>query len=201
MVWPSFTKRSISGKSVFLRQAPHKTVSSLFLKCASCTAPLVLEHGDFEFDVCVIHGGLVRYDHCGSATVWKFASEAPAPSPQPQLVASAQEQQPVATSVAVLDPPRVTTDDSEPPHPAPVPVETLADFITPADANRRLPRRAKVNYYACVRSETFGDDIVPCIDMSRGGLSFKTKHPYPRSSVVHIAVPFAGEAPQAPASS
>jgi hypothetical protein len=158
-----------------------------------------LEHGDFEFDVCVIHGGLVRYcDHCGFAIVWKFASEAPAPSPQPQLVASAQEQQPVATSVAVLDPPRVTTDDSEPPHPALIPVGTLADFITPADANRRLPRRAKVNYYACVRSETFGDDIVPCIDMSRGGLSFKTKHSYPRSSVVHIAVPFAGEAPQAP---
>jgi hypothetical protein len=73
--------------------------------------------------------------------------------------------------------------------------ETLADFITPPDANRRLHRQAKVNYYACVRSETFGDDIVPCIDMSRGGLSFKTKHPYPRSSVVHIAVPFAREAP------
>jgi hypothetical protein len=97
--------------------------------------------------------------------------------------------------VAVLDPPRVTTDDSEPPHPAPIPVETLADFITPPDANRRRHRRAKVNDYSCVHCETFGDDIVSCIDVSRGGLSFKTKHPYPRSSVVHIAVPFAREAP------
>lgn len=46
-----------------------------------------------NFDVCGIHGGLVRYrDHCGFAAVGKFASEAPAASPQPQQVASAQEQ-------------------------------------------------------------------------------------------------------------
>jgi hypothetical protein len=76
---------------------------------------------------------------------------------------------------------------------------SLADFITPPATNRRLHRRAKVNYYAYVCSETFGDDIVPCIDMSRGGLSFKTKRPYARTSVVHIAVPFAREGPQAPA--
>ena len=67
--------------------APQESVSSLSLQCASCTTPLVLEHGDFEFDVCVIHGGLVRYcDHCGFATVWKFVSQAPGPGPQPQLV-------------------------------------------------------------------------------------------------------------------
>jgi PilZ domain len=162
----------------------------------------ILGHGDFEFDVCVIHGGLVRYcDHCGSATVWKFASEAPASRPQPQLVASAQETEPVATSVAVLDPPPPPSAEPEasPPVPAELSFETLADFVAPPDANRRLHRRAKVSYYACVRTEAFGDDIVPCIDMSRGGLSFKTKHPYPLSSLVHIAVPFARETPQAPA--
>ncbi|HEY1471231.1 MAG TPA: PilZ domain-containing protein [Candidatus Acidoferrum sp.] len=179
-------------------EAPQESVSSLSLECASCTSPLVLEHGDFEFDVCVIHGGLVRYcDHCGFATVWKFASQTPAPSPQ--LVAAAQEPEPVATAVAVLDPPPVPTADPDPPQPVPLSVETLADFITPPDTNRRLHRRAKVNYYACVRTETFGDDIVPCIDMSRGGLSFKTKNPYPLSSLVNIAVPFARESPTAPA--
>jgi PilZ domain len=183
-------------------EAPQESVSSLSLECASCTAPLVLEHGDFEFDVCVIHGGLVRYcDHCGFATVWKFASETPAPSPQRQLVAPAQKPEPAATAVAVLDPPPVPCAEPGPPQPAPAPLsfETLADFIPPPDTNRRLHRRAKVNYYACVRTETFGDDIVQCIDMSRGGVSFKTKHPYPLSSLVHIAVPFARESPQAPA--
>jgi len=64
---------------------------------------------------------------------------------------------------------------------------------------RRRRVRAKVNYFACVRSEPFGDDIVVCIDMSRGGLCFKTKNPYLESSTVRIAVPFSPESPQAPA--
>ncbi len=66
-------------------------------------------------------------------------------------------------------------------------------------SKRRHYRRAKVNYYACVRSDTFGDDIVPCIDMSRGGLGFRTKYSSTLSSRVHVAVPFARETPQAPA--
>ena len=104
--------------------------------------------------------------------------------------------------MAVLDPPPPPSAASEPPRHlggAPLSFETLADFIVPPDANRRLHRRAKVTYFACVRSETFGDDIVPCIDMSRGGVSFKTKYHYPVSSLIHIAVPFARESPQAPA--
>jgi hypothetical protein len=39
----------------------------------------------------------------------------------------------------------------------------------------------------------------PLHRQSRGDLNFKTRHLYPCSSVVHIAVPFAAEAPQAPA--
>jgi hypothetical protein len=199
VVWLLFSKRSTSGRPVSLRQRILRKASRVCR--ASCTAPLVLEHRDFEFDVCVIHGGLVRYcDPCGFATVWKFTSTAPAP--RPQLVASAQEPEPVATAVAVLDPPPppMSSAEAEPPQPAPLSFETLADFIPPPDANRRLHRRAKVNYYACVRTEAFGDDIVPCIDMSRGGLSFKTKHPYPLSSLVNIALSFARKAPQAPPS-
>jgi hypothetical protein len=59
--------------------------------------------------------------------------------------------------------------------------------------------RAKVNYFACVRSDAFGDDIVVCIDMSRGGLCFKTKNSYLVTTTVRIAVPFSPESPQAPA--
>jgi hypothetical protein len=189
--------------------APQESASSLALQCASCTSPLVLENGDFEFDVCVIHGGLVRYcDHCGFATVWKFASQASGPGPQLQPVAVARESQrvgnepqPDATSVAVLERPPTphAQPESPPPAPAPLGFETLADFVAPPDANRRLHRRAKVNYFACVRTEAFGDDVVPCIDMSRGGVSFKTKNLYLLSSLIHIAVPFARESPQAPA--
>ena len=46
----------------------------LYLECSTCKAPVLLEHGDFEFDVCAIHGGLVRYcEQCSIATVWRVA--------------------------------------------------------------------------------------------------------------------------------
>ena len=60
-------------------------------------------------------------------------------------------------------------------------------------------KRAKVNYYACVQSEAFGKDVVSCIDMSRGGLGFRTKNAYAISTEVTIAVPFSAESPNAPA--
>jgi Tfp pilus assembly protein PilZ len=59
--------------------------------------------------------------------------------------------------------------------------------------------RAKVNYHACVQSEAFGKDVVTCIDMSRGGLGFKTRNAYAISTDVTIAVPFSLESPNAPA--
>jgi hypothetical protein len=64
-------------------------------------------------------------------------------------------------------------------------------------AERRSRVRAKVNYFACVRSDVFGDDVVVCIDMSRGGLCFKTKHAYQMNIAVEIAVPFSPESPKA----
>ncbi len=45
------------------------------LECSGCRAPLTVENGDYEFDVCAIHGGLVRHcDNCGLATVWKHTT-------------------------------------------------------------------------------------------------------------------------------
>jgi len=42
------------------------------LECGSCGETVTLPNGDYEFDVCAIHGGLVRYCRdCGYATVWK----------------------------------------------------------------------------------------------------------------------------------
>ncbi len=170
----------------------------LSLECAGCNAPLVLEHSDFEFDVCAIHGGLVRYcDSCGFATVWKLPSQIS--STLPRVPASTQVQQPTSTSVAVLERPEESTPVPEQSFQKQLSLETLADFIPSVDTNRRLFCRARVNYYACVRSEAFGDDIVPCIDMSRGGLSFKTPRSYTLSTLVRIAVPYSREAPEAPA--
>lgn len=168
------------------------------LECTGCRAPITIENGDFEFDVCAIHGGLVRYcDECAFATVWKFptssASESKprgfTPSKPTHLMEAAETQSPVA----VMEPPL-----EENPKSNAIVLESLADTMTSLPSDRRQYGRAKVNYYACVRSEAFGDDIVACIDMSRGGLSFKTRNSYLLHTVVRVAVPFSREYPEAP---
>ena len=83
--------------------------------------------------------------------------------------------------------------------PARSPLESIAQSRGTAPSDRCFHRRAKVNYTAGIRSEAFGDDIVGCIDMSRGGLSFKTQNHYIPTTIVGIAVPFYRQAPDAPA--
>ncbi len=163
------------------------------LECSICKTLFALENSDFEADVCAIHGGLVRYcEKCGLSTVWKHMTEfksVPHPASLP-----AQEVQP-ASSFAPKPAPRQIAV-LEPPLPEHT-YQLLADAIPPAERRERF--RAKVNYIACVRSESFGQDIVHCIDMSRGGLGFRTKNTYTVSQTVTIAVPFSPESPQAPA--
>ena len=82
----------------------------LELVCSACRSPVTLVNGDFELDVCTIHGGLVRYcDQCSFATIWKLPS-AVAAEPPPHsapLPRSPYAFEPIASSyaVSVLDPP------------------------------------------------------------------------------------------------
>jgi len=64
---------------------------------------------------------------------------------------------------------------------------------------RRARVRAKVNFFACVASREFGEDVVTCMDMSKGGVGFHTKNQYAKEMRVTIAVPYAPEAKEAPA--
>jgi len=174
---------------------PTERPLALALECSSCHAPITVEDGDFEFDVCAIHGGLVRHcDNCGMATVWKQTTHLPSLRPLVAALSPAAKPQPAAAAVALLDPLPARSVPQPLPPPRPV--------VPPAPApplDRRNRVRAKVNYFACVRSEAFGDDIVACIDMSRGGMSFKTKNFYLVNITVTIAVPFSPESPKAPA--
>jgi hypothetical protein len=47
-----------------------------------------------------------------------------------------------------------------------------------------------VNFKACVRTFAFGDDIVTCEDISRGGLRFKTRRQYSVKTDVEVASPY-----------
>ena len=52
--------------------SPVERPLELVQACGSCGETVTLLNGDYEFDVCAIHGGLVRYcTECGFATVWR----------------------------------------------------------------------------------------------------------------------------------
>jgi len=55
--------------------------------------------------------------------------------------------------------------------------------------NRRRDVRAKVNLKACIRYSG-SDEIVVCEDMSRGGLCFISRTPYPKKSLIEVAAPY-----------
>jgi hypothetical protein len=191
---------------------------------------VTLLNGDYEFDVCTIHGGLVRYcTDCGFATVWKR----PEPGEAPRTVAprvgrklepprreavvveheglELDEEESVAHPFSGYMEPRVTVDLEPRGERMEAHVEGRAEVRVKSEArvpaiatttavdDRRARVRAKVNYFACIQGDAFGKDVVTCIDMSRGGLGFKTKNAYLISTEVTVAVPFSMESPNAPA--
>jgi hypothetical protein len=101
----------------------------------------------------------------------------------------------IATAIALLDESPVEPTLQPP---AELPIIPSLVISGPA-ANRRDRIPAKVNFFACVRIDAFGDDIVHCINTSRGGLSFKTESRYQVGAVLRIAVPYSPESREAPA--
>jgi len=82
---------------------PEERPLALALECSSCRAPITVQNGDFEFDVCAIHGGLVRYcENCGMATVWKQTTHLPSLRPFVAAVSPVAKSQPAASVVALL---------------------------------------------------------------------------------------------------
>jgi hypothetical protein len=154
---------------------------SLLLECTGCKSLVELRNGDFEYDICAVHGGLVRHcDESGLLTVWKRSQEA-----LPPMRTAKHE-------VAVMETPKAVEEP-----------QTQEELVPLADAmdgvDRRSRVRAKVNFFACVKTEAFGTDIVTCIDMSRGGVSFRTRNLYEKGMELEIAVPFSPEGKDAPA--
>ncbi len=173
----------------------------LLLECGGRKGTVELENGDFEYDICRIHGGLARFcEDCGFLTVWRQSHElAPA---RPKKVARKAElaavtidaKQSVPVAVGLTSP-----QERELRETGAVAQEIVALADSMEGMERRARVRAKVNFFACVRSEEFGDDVVRCIDMSKGGVSFRSKNVYAKEKTVLIAVPFSPEEMNAPA--
>jgi hypothetical protein len=65
----------------------------------------------------------------------------------------------------------------------PPPVE---ERITP----RRNRTRVKARVLACIRRRGFQEEVAVCEDLSKGGLSFRSRNKYEEGSRVEVAVPF-----------
>ena len=64
----------------------------------------------------------------------------------------------------------------------------------PSVEERLLPRRnrtrIKARILACIRRRGFQEEIAVCEDLSKGGLSFRSRNQYEEGSRVEVAVPF-----------
>jgi len=153
-----------------------REASRVLLQCCSCKAREMVQQSDLESDVYLVNEGIIRFCRkCGSSTVWKRAAgDAAGETLPPENTPPEAEQraEPVETLPAA----------SPDPPPAPQPAARTE--------NRRRHVRTRVNFQACIRSYTFGDDIVTCEDISRGGLRFKSGKPYVEKTEIEVAAPY-----------
>ncbi len=167
-------------------------LAALALECCGCKAVVEIANGDFEHDICAIHGGVARYcKECGLLTVWRKPLDVMPTGTR--VAASGRKAQAAKAPVAVKEK-EEEEEEGYAPTGITLEIQPLAETV-----ERRGRVRAKVNFFACVRSEEFGQDLVTCIDMSRGGVSFRSKNAYATGMRVQIAVPYSSEAKEAPA--
>ena len=79
-------------------------------------------------------------------------------------------------------------------------IESLSEGSAEGDAARMpgdervVPRRnrtrVKARVLACIRRRGFAEEVVVCEDLSKGGISFRSRNQYPEGSRVEVAVPF-----------
>ena len=80
-------------------------------------------------------------------------------------------------------------------------IESQSEVRSPEDSaasptieERVIPRRnrtrVKARLLACVRRRGFQEEIVVCEDLSKGGLSFRSRNQYPEGSRLEVAVPY-----------
>jgi hypothetical protein len=181
-----------------------KKARSVLLECGNCKERETVEHSDVESDVLIVNEGIVRNcKQCGDSTLWKRASELP--DERPVLVAAGSvpsvSSSKEATNIATTEAPRgpqgsqgVSTPanlEAPPtaPHPSAygAPAERKSSALTD---NRRKHPRARVNYKACIRRSGFTDEVVVCEDMSKGGISFKSRKRYFERTDIEVAVPY-----------
>ena len=75
------------------------------------------------------------------------------------------------------------------PEVAPV-VPDVPDAPNGRVAPRRNRTRVKARVLACIRRRGFQEEVAVCEDLSKGGISFRSRNQYPEGTRVEVAVPF-----------
>jgi hypothetical protein len=155
-----------------------KVASRVLLQCSSCKTRETVEQSDLESDVYLVNEGIVRScKNCGSSTFWKQATDEETGEPATVQTVPLPEVEEKEVPIEVL------AGAAAEPAPAPKPSGRVD--------NRRKHVRTKVSFKACVRTYAFGDDIVACEDISRGGLRFKSRKAYVAKTDIEVAAPYA----------
>jgi PilZ domain len=66
------------------------------------------------------------------------------------------------------------------------PAEAQKERVVP----RRNRTRVKARVLACIRRRGFQEEVAVCEDLSKGGISFRSRNEYPEGSRLEVAVPF-----------
>ena len=173
--------------------------AEVVLECRRCHDRHIVEPSEIESDVYTLNGSILRQcEVCGVTTNWKRAApNADSASSPRRMAATVRSRAPQAAYSASFE-----ADDT--PQPAAPTPETAAAVTVLADgpepratyhraspaSNRRRNKRVGVKFTACVRQAGSGDDIVECNDVSKGGLSFRSRKCYRANSVIEVAVPY-----------
>jgi hypothetical protein len=113
---------------------------------------------------------------------------------------------PAAPSFYSSEPPELVTSTSSLTRTAPAQVASaeapVGEALPPAatavvarQANRRRDVRTRVSFTACTRQESSNEDIVECDNISKGGLSFRSRKPCAVGVSIEVAVPYSPGAP------
>jgi len=149
-------------------------VGRALLECSHCKNREVVYMNEVEAEVFEANLCLQRNcGSCGNSSVWKSV-------------------------------PGELVEDSMPPHSAEQGAshaagqgaESATELAHPAEppasvVSRRKDLRIKSNMPACIRQPGFGEEVVSCDDISRGGLAFRSAKRYFLGSRIEVANPYA----------
>jgi hypothetical protein len=136
-------------------------IANVYLECTRCQSRKAVGLNEFEVEAFEAQEIIsVECDRCADRTLWKRSSVEPGAQTQPAAPPAVKPEAPAA------QPPE--RDGRE----------------------RRKEKRLLLKMKACVRTELYGNEVVPTENVSKGGFGFKSPHKYSVGMIVEVCVPY-----------